>query len=222
MLIPEEQKLAVSDGASSLILPPHFTQACAQWSSLNGISQTPTANPAQLLIKSKPFCIIDLFPSKNGPRVTRIVSRSKRSWPTSAVNHKLPLNQRDPLVHQTSALPLRPESNRRLGFSFLQPQQARPSITAPLPHTPLEGGLVYEHNDVECNKKALNQVEEQRDPTRSHNQSGQDEKMEVKQNTNAYNSTPLNDNGRDGFRLMFVQFHLCMVLHQLRQFKPSQ
>lgn len=58
------------------------------------ISHTPTATPAQLLIKSTPFCIIDSFPSRNGPHVTRIVSRLKSSWPTSAVNHKLPLTRR--------------------------------------------------------------------------------------------------------------------------------
>lgn len=42
----------------------------------------------RVLIKSTPICVIDLFPSRNEPHVTRIVSRLKRSWPTSAVNHK--------------------------------------------------------------------------------------------------------------------------------------
>lgn len=68
----------------------HRVSPCALWISLDGLHQS---HPAQLLIKSTPFCIIDSFPFRNGPHVTRIVSRLKRCWPTSAVNHKPPLTR---------------------------------------------------------------------------------------------------------------------------------
>lgn len=68
-----------------------FTPPCAQWISLDGFYQSFSCS-GQLLIKPHtPFCIIDWFPLRNGSHVTPIVSRLKRSWPTSAVNHKVPL-----------------------------------------------------------------------------------------------------------------------------------
>lgn len=119
---------ADSNPASCFPLPLHFTKAASvlcgsAWMAC--ISHTPTAKPAQLLIKSTLFCIIDLFPSRNGAHVTRIVSRLKRSWPTSAVNQKLPLTRgiypatRERLslcLSPSLALSPGPGSNHCLGF----------------------------------------------------------------------------------------------------------
>jgi len=73
----------------------HIGRPCALWIGFDDLHLSHLHSHLQtnFFIKFSPICVIDLFPSRNEPHVTCIVFRLKRSWSTSAVNHKLPLTR---------------------------------------------------------------------------------------------------------------------------------
>lgn len=141
-----------------------FTPPCAQWISLDGFYQSFSCS-GQLLIKPHtPFCIIDWFPLRNGSHVTPIVSRLKRSWPTSAVNHKVPLTWK---IHSDifSLPPSLQSFVRGQTISRFHPEDI--FCNSPSLSPQWDRGFCFVNIDMEATTlKTLNRVGKHRDPWR--------------------------------------------------------
>lgn len=143
-----------------------FTPPCAQWISLDGFYQSFSCS-GQLLIKPHtPFCIIDWFPLRNGSHVTPIVSRLKRSWPTSAVNHKVPLTWK---IHSDifSLPPSNPLSGVGPFLGFILRIFSATLADSPSLSPQWDRGFCFVNIDMEATTlKTLNRVRKHRDPWR--------------------------------------------------------